>query len=278
MKRTGTTGPTATPTYKPITHLPSTQTVQASNASYTAASQNNARKTPEGRAVDKKVRSALSAKTGRDASHAHSLSGGFNPGDTRNLYLGNSLQNRAGGTKAYVERQRDRAVANDPSLRIDETSVRRFKPGAQGLDKRTPISETVTHQHVKDGEVSPKRSVTFANTSSLGSRYVDQQRAAGKPVSAAEIQRLDRQQRANGKLMGTGTTKQNQASIVALRERAARGEQVNFGPRLATNNGKAVPPAASTAASGKQAAAQRLAQAGRNNASSVGKPGPQKSR
>ncbi len=149
---------------------------RTSEMTYSADQMKNPRQTPEGRSADAKARSGTFAETGRDASHRHSLSGNAPAGDKGNLYAGNSIQNRAGGTKHAMEKDRDAQVKADPSVSVKERSTMLQKDGSG-----KPIAEKVEQSTYRDGKATgEKREVIFGNFSSSSSRHADAAKAQGQ--------------------------------------------------------------------------------------------------
>jgi hypothetical protein len=174
---------------------------------YSADQMKNPRQTPEGRSADAKARSGTFAETGRDASHRHSLSGNAPAGDKGNMYAGNSIQNRAGGTKQEMERDRDAQVKADPSVSVKERSTMLQKDGSG-----QPIGEKVEQSTYRDGKMTgEKREVIFGNFPSSSSRHADAAKAQGQQPDKKEMSRLVKVDRENLRAQGNGTTKQAQA-------------------------------------------------------------------
>jgi hypothetical protein len=174
---------------------------------YSADQMKNPRQTPEGRSADAKARSGVYAETGKDASHRHSLSGNAPAGDKANQYAGNSMQNRPGGTKFAMERDRDAQVKADPSVSIKERSTMLYKE-----EGGKPIGEKVEHEMYRDGKATgEKREMIFGNFSSSSSRHADAAKAQGQQPDKKEMSRLVKVDRDNLRAQGNGTTKQSQA-------------------------------------------------------------------
>jgi hypothetical protein len=174
---------------------------------YSADQMKNPRQTPEGRSADAKARSGTFAETGKDASHRHSLSGNAPAGDKANQYAGNSMQNRPGGTKFAMERDRDAQVKADPSVSIKERSTMLYKE-----EGGKPIGEKVEHEMYRDGKATgEKREMIFGNFSSSSSRHADAAKAQGQQPDKKEMSRLGKVDRDNLRAQGNGTTKQSQA-------------------------------------------------------------------
>jgi hypothetical protein len=203
----------------------------------------NPRSTPEGRKADSQVRAGTYSETGRDAGHRHGLSGNAPPEDRGNVYPQNTIQNRAGGTKRLEEETRDKAIRNGSATSITEES-KLIRSDREGYGDRVPAAEKVTHTYTSlEGEKST-RTVYFANTPSSSSRYADAQAKKGEAADPEELKRLTAQDRANFRAQGHGTARQNQEHVKDLQAREAKGEKVEWGPRLAVDNTQ--PPPRST--------------------------------
>jgi hypothetical protein len=215
--------PAAT-TPNPISHHPSKQTtsggqprrIETSEMTISKANLSNPRNTPAGAAADRATRS-VSKGTGQDAAHRHSLSTNADPKDAKNVFIGNSMQNRAGGTKSLVEQRRNATLRQDDSKSLSERSDLIYSPNRAGYGNNKPIAEKVTHTWSKDGKTTGQNAVYFGNFSSSSSRYADGQKAAGKTVDAATVRNLNQQDRANAKAQGHGTAAQSLRNAEQLR-------------------------------------------------------------
>jgi hypothetical protein len=188
---------------------------RTSEMTYSADQMKNPRQTPEGRSADARARAGTFAETGRDAAHRHSLSGNAPAGDKGNLYAGNSIQNRAGGTKQAMESARDEQVKADPSVSVRERSTMLHKEGGG-----KPIGEKVEQSTQRDGRpTGEKREVIFGNFPSSSSRYVDAAKSQGQQPDKKELSRLVKTDRENLRAQGNGTVKQSQEQTKGGRER-----------------------------------------------------------
>jgi hypothetical protein len=203
---------------------------------YDRENMKNARSTPEGQKADREARKGIYPETGRDAAHAHSVSGNADPSDRENIYAGNSIQNRSGGTKAQFERERDKAVRDGSATSVNEKSERIYSLDKPGYENRTPIAEKVTHTYNRPDGKSESSTVYFGNFPSSTSRYADAQAAKGEKTNPEEMDRLRRQDKEHFREQGNGTAKQSQQQTRDLKAREQAGEKVQWGPKLAVDN------------------------------------------
>jgi hypothetical protein len=215
--------------------------VDSSEMTYDRDNMKNARSTPDGRKADQESRKGIYSETGRDAAHAHSLSGNADPGDRDNLYAGNSIQNRSGGAKAQIERERDKAIRDGSATSVHEKSDRIYSLDRQGYEKRAPIAEKVTQTYNRPDGNSETREVYLGNFSSSTSRYADARAAKGEKTDPQEMERLRKQDKEHLREQGNGTVKQSQQQTKDLKAREAGGEKVQWGPRLAVDNTQSPP-------------------------------------